>query len=166
MFGSGARAEVLRVLLASREPIGGAEFADAIGFSKQVISEIVTDLHRSGIAEEHRIKNQLKYRLRDAHGWTALLGPLPVVWPKWSHIFPLLIVVMESIERSRGLPTRVAEVEIDKLQRSLLDSLFKSQLRLPTLDTDPRLDRLEVLNAWAVQIVTQLARADVSAFYR
>lgn len=165
LFGVGARAEVVRVLFAERDAHAASALAEEIAFGKRIVSETLDSLRRSGAVEEHRVKNQLRYRMIGATEWSSVLGEMPVVWPRWSRILPLLIIAAECVERSRRQSARVAAVEAQKVEQAIASSAYAAQLSPPGSERSD-VDRVDRLEAWATQTLRRLADADAPVAQR
>ena len=165
LFGVGARAEIIRLLIASPDAQSASEIAEDAAFKKRNVADALDALRRGGALDDLRSKNQIKYRIREPKAWSKVLGALPKVWPRWTRILPLLATTADGVERTRRLSRRAASVETDKLEREIRSRLDATQLMmLAGGDTaEGRLDRLE---AWASRIVVGLAEGDTGVLER
>ena len=165
LFGVGARAEIVRLLIASPGAQSASEIAEDAAFKKRNVADALDGLRRGGVLDDLPSKNQIKYRIREPKAWSKVLGALPEVWPRWTRILPLLATTTEGIERARGLSRRAASVETDKLEREIRSRLEATQLMMLGVgDTaDGRLDQLE---AWASRVVVGLAEGDAGVLER
>jgi len=159
VFGVGARAEIMRVLLSTQDALAAADLADEIGFGKRIVSLTLEELRQSGVLREHRVRNRLHYRLHDRTAWSSVLGALPTVWPRWSGILPLLVTTFQGLEHARKLSPRARQVETHKLDAMVTLSAYAMGIH-PAREKPENPERLDELESWLEETVHDLARAD------
>jgi hypothetical protein len=157
VFGVGARAEIMRVLLSTDDALAAADLADEIGFGKRIVSLTLDELRQSGVLREHRVRNRLHYRLHDRTAWSSVLGAMPAVWPRWSGILPLLVTTFQGVEHARKLSPRARRVETHKLDDMVTQSAYAAGIH-PAPENRASTERLDELEGWLVGTVHDLAR--------
>lgn len=84
MFGIGARAEILRVLLSGAPGSHGvARIADASGYTKRNVADECENLERAGVLARRVQGNRFNYTLARPAELRAFLGELPPITPDW-----------------------------------------------------------------------------------
>ncbi len=158
IFGVSARAELIRLLICS-DPIPqvASDLVAGSGFKKRNVAEALHTLHLGGVLTATRVRNQLRYRLRDPAAWGPLLGELPVVWPRWTLILPLMATVTDQLESIESASDRVRRVEMNKLSRTVADSVGAAGLPPPEVGDASSGDG-DVCE-WALRVSTGLAAA-------
>lgn len=160
VFGVGARAEVMRVLLEPPwAPTSTADIAEETFFKKRVIATTLEMMHKGGVVDSQRVRKELRFQLTNAAGWHGILGPFPEVWPRWHHILPLIADMQDAVVRVRALPPRARLVEL----RILVDALGPRATiaHLPPL---AEVTKVEDLERWSGEVVAALRNADASVF--
>lgn len=159
ILGVGARAEVMRLMLAAPGTACAASglVAEA-GFKKRNVADALESFRRGGVLVADRVGNQLKYRLRDAAGWTAVVGELPDVSPRWVRLVPTLAALVEGEERLRALPSRVRQVELRKLARTHEPALSAAGLTAPPSPGGGAAFE-ETFASWLERVTSELAHA-------
>jgi hypothetical protein len=158
LVGVGARAEVMRLLLASPSAsCSAAALVDDAGFKKRNIADALESLLWGGALAVEKSRNQLHYRLSDPNAWKAVVGALPEFWPRWAGLLPTLSVLADGHERTKTLPTRVLDVELTKLARDNAQSIVAARLPAPPAP-GPDIQFAEAFSAWFERVVSELAQ--------
>jgi hypothetical protein len=161
VLGVGARAEIIRILLAApRVPQIASDLVCDAGFKKRNIADALDSLRLGGVLEGERTRNQIRYRLRDPAAWRRLMGELPTVWPRWTRILPALASVVDGAERSASLPLRVRNVELNKLVRAIAPDVAAAHLPAPPT-MEPAGSVADRFEDWARRIVEDLSAGRV-----
>jgi len=160
IFGVGARAEIMRVLL---EPPGtacsAADLADETAFKKRNVAAVLDMMQKGGVVESQKVRKELRFKLAHGSAWRELLGAVPEVWPRWHHILPLLVDAFDAVERVRPLAPKVQAVELHPIVEELSTRLAKANLK-PL----PHVVSAGALEEWVGQITSGLGRANVDVF--
>lgn len=87
MFGIGARAEILRVLLSAPPgPQGVAWIAEAAGYTKRNVADECESLEHAGVLARRLQGNRFDYSLARRTELEAFVGELPPTTPDWSSL--------------------------------------------------------------------------------
>lgn len=160
VFGVGARAEVMRVLLSRERFSSAGEIADEVGFGRRMVAITLDQLSRANVVEEHSLKNQIQYRLCRGTAWPALVGPMPMVAPQWTRVLPLMTVVHDRLDRIATLPARAARVEAHKLTEQTLERAHAAEVTPPAHPPANEADPLGALAEWSSALLHALSAAD------
>ncbi len=159
VFGVGARAELIRLLIASDpNPQIASDLVQGSAFKKRNVAEALQTLSLGGVLTANRVRNQLRYTLSKPAAWQPLLGEFPSVWPRWTLILPLMARVVDQLELLESLPDRVRRVETNKLVRTLADPTVAAGLSPLGIGDASRGD-VDVY-AWALRVATRLAEGN------
>lgn len=169
LFGVGARAEILRTLVASppaREGAGVASFADSLYTSRNIAVELES-LHLAGVLRSLSTGRTHRYALRAREHLAALLAPLPIIFPPW---MALWLLVHDLLDLSR-LPTSdraddtVAHaVEVSRVLRLRQHELLQLEVSLgaplPPATAAPGYEAAwtAAVEQWALSLVAGWAR--------
>lgn len=157
IVGVGARAEVLRMLLATPSAsMSASDLAEDAGFKKRNVADALESLRWGGVLAVERNRNQLLYRLADARAWSSLLGEVPRVWPRWTILLPTIAVLADGEEKATALPARVRNVELGKLVRNHTRSIVAARLPAPP-SPGPDVPFAEAFSGWFEHAVRDLA---------
>src|SRR5438477_21515 len=69
----------------------------------------------AGMVRQSKAQNVIRYELAQPAMWRQLTAEQPDVWPRWTHLLPLLANACDAVVRSAGLSTRVRRVEGKKI---------------------------------------------------
>jgi hypothetical protein len=100
LFGPGSRSEVIRILLTAREgPLDAARIADEAAFTKRSVSDVLTAFGDIGVIHARWSANERVFLASPAK-WTGLLeGATTPTYVPWVHLFPLLMELLNWLER-------------------------------------------------------------------
>ena len=105
IFGLGARTEVMRFLLFTRERSTAAVLATQTNYAKRNVAEACDALTQAGILVSKPIANRLYFSLADPPALQSFLGPRPLVFPDWPALLRVINALFrwtEQAERSDG----------------------------------------------------------------
>ncbi len=157
IVGVGARAEVMRLLLAAPNvSMSASDLAEDAGFKKRNVADALESLYWGGVLAVERSRNQLQYRLADAQAWRSMLGEVPEVWPRWASLLPTIAVLADGEERAKALPARVRHVELGKLLRNHARSILAARLPAPPA-IGPEVQFAQAFGGWLEHAVGELA---------
>lgn len=163
LFGVGARAEIVRVLLIGRyHEVTAAELAEDVNFTKRNVAEELEALQMGGLLDLSTVRNQHVYRLRRGAELEDLVQPLPATSPRWPELVRILVATMELTERLPELDERVQLVEVDSFLRSHRDDLRRASLTVP--QTATRTELVSRFEQWAGESFERIADGDPPAF--
>jgi hypothetical protein len=101
MFGVGAKAEVLGLMLADRErQWSGLELASRARFVKLGVTDALRDLENAGVVSSIRIGNRNAYQLKEPNALRALVGSSAKKVVPWPEIFGFLLQALTLISGS------------------------------------------------------------------
>lgn len=156
LFGVTARAEILRLFIASPgASMTAADLAPDAGYTKRNVAEALEAFRLAGLVEVVPWRNQLRYRLAKGEELLAFAGSLPAFFPRWRCVLRVVIGVLELARRMEKLPSRVRRVEIDKALRQLEGDLREAGIARPDGQSSEDVD--ELFRRWALAVVGGLA---------
>lgn len=166
LSGVGTRADVLCELLGA----GGAwlSASDLVeqGYTKRNIGRVLSELDTAGLVRSRADGNALRYQLADARALRALVAaPEDVGYPRWSVIFRLLALLVETATKLESQPPVVQRVEAHKAREQA--EVLASQLGIappPTTAGNPQ--AFADFTAWAVAESRALAAGSSAALNR
>lgn len=158
VLGVGARAEVMRLMLASpHASFSASDLVEDAAFKKRNIADALESLRWGGAIVVERSRNQLRYRLSHADPWRAMLGEFPEVSPRWTKLVPAIAVLADGERRTTSLPSRVRDVEMSKLVRDNARSIEGARLPSPPAP-GPDIQFAEAFSEWFQHAVRDLAQ--------
>lgn len=160
ILGVGARAEIVRALLEpSGPPRSSADLAEETAFKKRYLASALEMMQNGGVVDGEKVRKEIRFRLDRVNAWRELLGEIPIVWPRWIHILPLLADTVDVLERTESLSPRLQSVELHRVAETLLPSLKRARLRVPRAGT-----LADGLRPWLENVASELARANPAVF--
>lgn len=157
MFGIGARAEILRlmVLLPHREwPV--ARLAKRIGYAKRSVAEALSMLERAGLVARIAEGNALRYRLARTSELQELLRPLPEHssgGPNWPAIMRIQLALRDIARCYEQLSQSVAQVESATIRERIRGDLIGEWFAGATIERiAPNTGDVEWLEHWVGQL--------------
>ena len=100
LFGVGARAELLRNLLARPlEARTASELAVDTSYGKRNVLNELEPLRFAGLVKSFRAVNADRYQLARIDELAALLRPLPSRFTRWTHVYASLHVMLDLVQR-------------------------------------------------------------------
>lgn len=164
VFGVSARAEVIRVLLTGPTVAWStARIAERAGYTRRQVDLALEALTLGGVVRRRRTAGPATYTLVEPAALVRLVGPLPLVAPRWAPTLRLvhgLLVAAETLEASA--PSMPA-AELARQRRLLERPLQDSGVQPPALPTGEQAS-LDAMQTWATDVVTRLARGDHGVF--
>lgn len=113
LLGTGARAEVLRVLLADPgRAFTATQIAQRAQYTKRHVNEAFLQLETGGLLHVDRSRTPHHVRLTRGAELSRLLQPMPTALPDLAPLFRIVISALETIERHGALepPRRAAHM--------------------------------------------------------
>jgi len=163
--GVSARAEILRILMATPERSWNvADLASQAAYGKDNVAAALDLLALAGLVNETRTGNSFRYGLRQYGPLKVLLGELPGRFPLWSHIFAVTEFIVSFAQAERAdRSDLVRAVEAARVLREAQPSLdiLGLDASVPHA-TGPALNYQ--FDAWALRVMRQWANvADPAA---
>ena len=157
LLGVTAKAEVVRVFLdRSDETLTAADLVnEGIGYTKRATRDALEDLRTGGFAELEVSANRKGYRLLGQKGFSELLAPEPVHFPKWRQLFALLRGSLDLIEEIDRFRPETKPIAIRKSFMALASEIRGAGLLPPTLRAGS--DAFEEFEAWVGELFEALA---------
>lgn len=101
MFGVGARAELIRALLARpRSAMTASELAEDTRYGKRNVLNELEPLRFAGVVKSFRAINADRYSLAMTDELGALLAPLPRRYTRWAQTFAAIHLILELVRHS------------------------------------------------------------------
>lgn len=164
LFGVGARAEIVRVLLIGRyQEVTAAELAEDVNFTKRHVAEELEALQMGGLLDLSTVRNQHVYQLtRRAELEELVAFTRSGVSVRWPELVRILIGIIELTQRMPEVDERVRLVEVDGFLRSHQDDLRRTDLTVP--QTATRTELVPRFERWAGETFERIADGDVPAY--
>jgi len=160
LFGVGARAEILRVLLVDEASARtAAELAALAHTTKRNVSDAVAQLEASGVLLVDRGATPHRVRLGGPDAVATLVGPVPPTSPRWSPLLRIVAVALETSERVQDRPRELRAAEFRRMTRLLAPSLRAAEL-LPLVPSEE--ENAADPGAWYEQLAERLAAGSAS----
>lgn len=157
LFGTGARAEVLRAFLSSpQSAMSAADLAAATNYGKRNIADALDSLRLGRVLKRVHVRNASSYLLAAGSELSALVGPLPERFPAWNRILPLVADLRQIVGSDPDKPiSRIALA--NRFLRANADDLLHEVLgpAPPEVVGPDEWDRFE---QWAIGVVSAQAR--------
>lgn len=157
IFGVGARAEILRLLLVDptqRWTLG--ELAQYVAYTRRQLSNEVDMLSVGGVLQRVDRSGVAAYRLADRAALVSFVGRVPTVAPSWALLLWGLLGLWAALDRVAELGLRQPAVELRRQLRDVEPALAAAGLHLPR----GSMDEPDSLLAWSVELAGGLAQAD------
>lgn len=122
MFGIGARAEIIRVLLsAPLGPLGIARIAEASGYTKRNVADECENLERAGLLARRLQGNRFDYTLARRAELEAFIGELPPTTPGWSALLKVTqeLTALQAHETNPGTRAIHAKATLNAISDDL-----------------------------------------------
>lgn len=155
IFGVGAKAEIIRVMLAQPTAWSVRQVTDQVAYLSRQVSLDLEMLTSAGLLKRSA-SSPARYAVARPDQLSSLLGPLPTYAPKWG---PILRVVYGIVDALHGAMAVAAPApELARRMRLLSKEVEESELA-PWMPNRER-DFLEHFSAWALELCTALAEGD------
>ena len=155
VFGVGARADIICVLLErDGEWIRARDVMDQ-GYSKNAVVSVLADLSRAGLVSSRRSGNVDLYTSIATPALTSLLRLPDARWLSWRHLFHVT-TVLSMLERHRSKPQPVRLVEASRAKRDILSSVVALDWPEPPQTNDLSADPFDLLLAWGKEQIRSM----------
>lgn len=101
IFGVGARADLLSLLLTQEPTTSSAADATEAGYTKRNLAEVMDGFVRAGIFGASAVRNQRHYEFAKRDLMLQLIGSIPNFTPRWGHILEVVIPISKSRAREK-----------------------------------------------------------------
>lgn len=155
IFGLGARTEVLRSLLVSRDRATAAMLAAQTQYAKRNVAEACDMLTLSGVLRARQVGNRLYFSLADERALVAFVGPLPRMCPDWPALLRIVNALLRWTTVDGQCDDRVLAVETHQVLADLHDDLDSLGLNAPA--ASPGASLVPVWREWTATLVASLA---------
>jgi DNA-binding transcriptional ArsR family regulator len=161
LFGVGARAEVVRILLEHpAQDLAVSDF-DAAFYTRRNVAEALEALRMGGLVEPLAGRGVRRYRLRRTSQLHAFVGSLAQFKPDWVAIFLLLQNLRSLASRTESLLLVVRAVEARKFVRERLVLLQRIGLEAPPAVTGE--SYWHSFENWAIEMARAFAAGETPA---
>jgi hypothetical protein len=162
LFGTGARAEIVR-LLASKpdQRLSTAELADAAGFTTRAVEQELDSLVQAGLVRRTALHRRRTVQIADPDVLLPFVGSRPRWLPAWPPIVRVLLGGLHLLIRVESLPEIVKAVEARKLLTEIGPDIERADLAAPGRGAVGVVVWKEI-EAWLLHISAALAAGDAS----
>lgn len=161
LFGVGARAEVLRILLERPQAALAAGDFDTVFYTKRNVADALEALRMAGLLEELQVRNEHRYRLLRPANVRSFVGLTPKLSPDWNAVFTLLFDLSALARRGSAWSPIIGAVEARKLLRERRATLQRVGLQGPPGVTGDAY--WAAFEAWATDVARRLAAGEYPA---
>lgn len=134
LFGVGARAELLRSLLARpQEARTASELAIETSYGKRNVLNELEPLRFAGLVRSFRAVNADRYQLARTDELAALLRPLPSRFTRWTQTYGALHLVVELIQRSQKRSDLQNALDAVRLLEEQQTALARAEIHPPPM---------------------------------
>jgi hypothetical protein len=136
LFGTGARAEVVRILATAPDrSFSTAEIADAAAFTKRAIEQELDSLVLAGAIHRTKLHGRHYARVAEPDVLLPFVGGRPQWTPTWPPLMRVLLGGLHVLTRVEPLPPIVRAVEARKYLADASLDIERAGLPRPSLDT-------------------------------
>lgn len=157
LFGVGARAELIRTLLARpREARTAAELAIDTSYGKRNVLNELEPLRFAGLVKSFRAANADRYQLVRTDELAALLRPLPSQFTPWIQVYASLHLVLDLVQRGVKRSDLQNAVDAVRLLEEQRTTFARAEVQPPTMPRGAEAWRLFL--EWATNYARSVAR--------
>ncbi|MDQ1436881.1 MAG: hypothetical protein QOK43_510 [Acidimicrobiaceae bacterium] len=161
VFGLGARAEVLRYLLANRGSSGhglsAAVLARRTGYAKRIVADECDSLNHAGLLTARAVGNRFTYSLTRPSRLADFVGELPSIQPDWTAVGNVARVLTGLDDEARTRSARTLPVAVRRALGEIEDDLHD-------VEADPVPDSVVGPGLWPA--AEQLGKATLGRWAR
>ena len=160
LFGTGARAEIVRILaLAPDRSFLTAEIADDAAFTKRAIEHELESLVLAGVIQRTTLHGRRHVQVAQPDVLLPFVGSRPQWSPSWPPLVRVLVGGLRLLARAEPLPPIVRAVEARKLLSDMRSDIERAGLPMPSDSTVGTAvwDEFEV---WLLHCSSELAAGD------
>jgi hypothetical protein len=161
VFGLGARAEVLRYLLANRGSSGhglsAAVLARRTGYAKRIVADECDSLNHAGLLTARAVGNRFTYSLTRPSRLADFMGELPSIQPDWTAVGNVARVLTRLDDEARTRSARTLPVAVRRALGEIEDDLHD-------VEADPVPDSVVGPGLWPA--AEQLGKATLGRWAR
>lgn len=155
LFGVGARAEIIRVLLQHPSGRSVRQISDRVPYTRRQVALDLEMLTASGVLRQVEVGGAAQYAPADPFALQGLVGAMPTVAPDWLGVFRVLTGLVDAFEKVGTQAMHAADTELVRHVRLMSTAVQRSRLALP--DPDPRRSYPDDLVAWAMDTFGAIA---------
>ena len=166
LFGTGARAEIIRMLASNPDhAFSAAELADEAAFTKRAVEQEIESLRLAGLVTWTVLHGRRRYRVAQPETLLTLVGSRPQWLPRWAPLVRVLIGGLRLVVRVESLPPVVRAVESHKYLREIRSDIERADL--VNLDTSiVGVGLWDAFEEWFRSVTSALAAGDPGVFTR
>jgi hypothetical protein len=166
LFGTGARAEIIRVLVSNpTHTFSAAELADEAAFTKRAVEQELESLRLAGLVVWAVLHGRRRYRIARPEILLELAGSRPQRLPRWAPLVRVLLGGLRLVRRVEASAPIVRAVESRKFLREMRSDIDQADLIHPEPVTEP-VGHWDELQRWLGRVTSALATGDPSMFAR
>ena len=166
MFGTGARAEIIRVLVSNPDhDYSAAELSDEAAFTKRAIELEIEGLRMAGLIIRTELRGRHRIRLARTESPIEFTGSIPQWWPRWVPILRTFLGGLHLVQRFEMSSPIVRGVEARKYLRETRQDIDRARLAHPETATDAG-GHWDEVERWLRSLTSAFASGDANAFVR
>ena len=166
LFGTGARAEIVRLLASDVDrTFSAAELADEAAFTKRAVEQELESLRLAGVVTWTVVHGRRRIRLARREDLLAFVGCRPRLMPRWVPLVRVLLGGLRLVARVESMPPIVRAVEANTFLRAVHADIEQAGLVRP----DPSVNGIGVwdeVESWLRHVTSALAAGDPVVFER
>jgi hypothetical protein len=161
LVGVGARAEILRVLLARPADVWSVTaIAERTAYSRRQVDMDLEMLEAGGLLRREPGPGPTAFAFADPSLALRFAGPVPDIAPRWSPLFRAVLGLVDAVDTVTRGPLRAPGVELQRQLRLLEPELQATRLQPP----GPRgPDEVDEFVAWTQRFLSHLAEGSAEA---
>ena len=158
IFGVGARAELIRTLLASQVvALTAADLAAETSYGKRNVLNELEPLRFAGTVKSFRAVNVDRFSLAKVEQIVALVGPLPERFTPWTQTYAVLHLLLELARQSGTRSELQSAVDATRVLGAHKQLFAAARIDPPTFPPGP--SAWPAFLEWSVSLARSLARA-------
>jgi hypothetical protein len=166
LFGTGARAEIIRLFAAlPAHAYTAAELAEEAAFTKRAVEQELDSLRLAGIVTWTVRHGRRRFQIARRDEVLAFVGKRPRWIPRWVPLVRVLLGGLRLVRRAESLPIIVRAVEADKYLREMRSDIELAGLVAPEAVTRGTA-AWDVVERWLRGTMSALAAGDPGIFDR
>lgn len=166
LFGTGARAEIVRLLASDTDrTFSAAELADEAAYTKRAVEQELETLRLAGIVTWTVVHGRRRIRVARREDLLAFVGSRPRLMPRWVPLVRILLGGLRIVARVESKPPIVRAVESNTFLREVHSDIEQAGLVRP----DPSVKGIglwDEVESWLRRVTSALAAADPTVFER
>ena len=164
LFGTGARAEIIRVLASSPDhAFSAADLADEVAFTKRAVDLEIESLRLAGLVTWTVLHRRRHFRLARPDDLLEFVGSRPQWLPRWAPMVRVLLGGLRLVGRVEASAPIVRTVEARQYLREMQSDIDQAEFVQPEASPEAT-GYWDELERWLQWLTSALAAGDPGVF--